>query len=254
MIDVKFVRQEIKQTLLSVKREGMPELVAFLDKTDYYTAPASTKYHLSNKHGLMEHHYNLYNAMLEIRKLFNLTISDATLIIISLLHDVCKVGLYKKVGDIYEYDKEVIKRGHAKLTLERIKMFIKLTEEEEMVIKFHMGTFGVKGCYLINEYSVEEMHKAIAKYPLVQIFASVDMGCGQLEKNPKVEKVVPDETKKLTADNIFKKLEEMDSPHGVELETLKATFDDNDKFDEIVDAMKNQGDVFEVKRGFIKKL
>jgi len=176
------IKREVKAALLSVKREGMENLMKFLEESDYFTAPASTKYHLAKRHGLLEHHFNVYEIML--RKNRKLGLFYDSIIICSLLHDVCKCGLYRGEEGSYTYDYVHIKKGHAKLSLEIIKKFIDLSEEEEAMIKFHMGTFGIfdyKG-FENGEYSAREMHEAIKKFPSVQVFASTDMESTQGEE------------------------------------------------------------------------
>ena len=57
------VKDKVKELLNKVNRPGMQELLDFLDKSDYYEAPASTKYHGAYKGGLIEHSYNVYKIL-----------------------------------------------------------------------------------------------------------------------------------------------------------------------------------------------
>lgn len=248
--DYVFIKEEIKHALLSVKRTGMNELVEFLEKTDYYTAPASSKHHLSEPFGLMIHHYNVYNLLIEKNKLFKLGINEETIIITALLHDICKVGLYREVGEEYVLNKEISKRGHAKLTLERLKKFIKLTPEEEAMIKYHMGTFGVNGVGYLEEYTAQEMHEAITKYPTVQIFASSDMESSVMEKNQEKQ----NNKTALTRENLFKIMLEEETGHGSPIEQVINRFFNPEKAEEMINRLKKQRDIFEPRSGYIKPL
>ncbi len=91
-MSVETVRNEIKNLLGKVNREGIDRLIEFLDKTDFYTAPASTRFHNNFEGGLAEHSLNVYR---ELKELTNGEWSEETLIIVGLLHDICKVNNYK---------------------------------------------------------------------------------------------------------------------------------------------------------------
>lgn len=165
------LRKEITEKLLSCKRPGMEELVNDLvHNTDYFTAPASTKFHGCCEGGLAMHHWNVFQLFFEKNKKLN-KLTNEEVIIVSLLHDLCKCGAYYKTSEGYSCNRDVLNQGHAKLSLERIKRFIKLTHKEEALIKFHMGTFGI---IKQKEYSLEELNRAIIDEPLVQIFAAID--------------------------------------------------------------------------------
>ena len=166
--------------LEEVNRKGMQDLILFLVKSDYFTAPASSKYHLATQGGLLEHSINVYNIFWNKCKALGLKVNEESAIIAGLLHDICKVNLYIKTEDGYEYNEKFNGKGHSELTLKRLESFITLTPLEKAMIKFHMGTFGAFGKYA--EYTPEELHEAIKQYPEVQIFASSDMEATQLEE------------------------------------------------------------------------
>ncbi len=86
------VKNEIESLLKSVNREGIEKLIEFLEKTDFYTAPASTRYHNNFEGGLAEHSLNVYRAL---KELTNGEWPEETIIIVGLLHDICKVNNYK---------------------------------------------------------------------------------------------------------------------------------------------------------------
>ena len=81
-----------------VKREGASKLLAYLESTDFFTAPASTKFHLAHEMGLCEHSLNVYYRLKDLVKNeksdWANKISDETIAIVALLHDVCKADMY----------------------------------------------------------------------------------------------------------------------------------------------------------------
>ena len=91
------MREEFKRLLSSINRDGIENLIAFIDKTDFYTAPASTRFHGNYEGGLLEHSMKVY----EILKykvehsVVDINVSEDTLKIVALLHDICKVNYYK---------------------------------------------------------------------------------------------------------------------------------------------------------------
>ena len=84
------------QTLIN--REGKDELLDWLEHSDFFTAPASTRFHGNHEGGLLEHSLNVYHSLVSLLAQANLKdcYSDETVAIVSLLHDVCKVNYYKK--------------------------------------------------------------------------------------------------------------------------------------------------------------
>lgn len=123
--------------LSACNREGMDKLLAWLHTTDFYTAPASSKYHLNREGGLLEHSVNVWTLMWKEAAADG--IPNASKDIVSLLHDVCKVGLYTPVDGGYRYNKEVGDLGHGSCSVELIERFIELTPEEAEAIRWHMG-------------------------------------------------------------------------------------------------------------------
>ena len=91
------MKEEFIELLRSTKREGIENLLNFLEKSDFYTAPASTRFHGNYEGGLLEHSMKVYEILQE--KVKNapiaLNIPPETLIIVPLLHDLCKANFYK---------------------------------------------------------------------------------------------------------------------------------------------------------------
>ena len=142
-----------KNLLLSTKRKGIENLIQWLDNSDFKVAPASTRYHSNHEGGLLEHSLNVYNECIrqkDLIKLFN--IPQDTLIITSLLHDICKVNYYKMdvrnvkkngawVQEPYYTVDDMFPMGHAEKSIIIAQQFIQLSEVEIAMIRAHMGGF-----------------------------------------------------------------------------------------------------------------
>ena len=158
--------------LRRTKREGIEDLIAYLEKSDFFVAPASTQYHGSYKGGLLEHSLNVYNCLVfEYENLkdaeFNLPeISEDSLIIVALLHDLCKVNCYiestrnvknEKTGQWEKvpcYRREPrLPMGHGGKSVFIAQQFIKLTVDEAQAIFWHMGAWDISPYMTLNELS-----------------------------------------------------------------------------------------------------
>lgn len=143
--------QFIKIYQENIKRNGADKLLEYLMTSDFFTAPASTRFHLSKEGGLVEHSLNVYNRF----ECDNLE----TRAICALLHDVCKTNFYKVeyrnakdesgqwVKVPYYTIDDTLPYGHGEKSVYIISGFIKLSREEAMAIRWHMGGFddSVKG-------------------------------------------------------------------------------------------------------------
>lgn len=143
-----------------IRREGADALLAWLEKSDFFTAPASTRFHGSYEGGLLEHSINVYRCLLKLVQSLDMAemYPPETLAIVSLLHDVCKVNFYKKgtrnvkvdgqwtVKEVFEID-EKFPCGHGEKSVIILQNFIRLTADEIYAIRAHMGGFdtSVKG-------------------------------------------------------------------------------------------------------------
>ncbi len=159
-------QESITRLLLMTQREGMEALVKHLVDKGFFEAPASTRFHGSYKGGLADHSlkvYHLVDHYLDKLKLDEtlspgqkpLEFTRYTTVIAGLLHDVCKIGAY--IGDEkpYKGNKQQPK-GHALLSIKRIKAFIKLTALEEMMITYHMGVYGLNEFYGEDDWQTGE--------------------------------------------------------------------------------------------------
>lgn len=136
--------------LLSTKRPGMEKLVKWLGETDFFTAPASTRYHLSVKGGLAQHSINVYKLLRGKVDSGLISISDDTVIITSLLHDICKANFYsvqkrnRKIDGVWTEVEEwgvddKLPLGHGDKSCYLVQCFIPLKSEEYAMIRYHMG-------------------------------------------------------------------------------------------------------------------
>lgn len=172
----------------NITREGSQALLDYLvNKSDFFTAPASTKFHGAYAGGLCEHSVNVYDCLKDylerprVAELYGLEeYSPETVAIVALLHDLCKVGCYKegvrnvkndatgqweKVPTFF-YD-DSLPYGHGEKSVYIISGFMRLAREEAMAIRWHMGFSGGEDKGLVG--------KALEKYPLAFALSVADM-------------------------------------------------------------------------------
>ena len=156
--------------LQSVQRDGIDGLIKYLCGSDYFIAPASTIYHDAFTGGLCLHSLNLVYSFEEANSKLNKPLPKDSVIVCGLLHDLCKVNAYVKTSRGYSSVKG--SKGHATLSILRINEHIQLTPQEEDIIRYHIGLFGI---FTYREHDTLAMYKAISRNPQVQIFAALDM-------------------------------------------------------------------------------
>lgn len=174
---------ELKQRFIeiyreNIKREGADKLLDYLmsKNCDFFTAPASTRFHCAYEGGLCEHSLNVYDCLRSYldsdraKNTFGLSFSDESIAIVSLLHDVCKTQTYKvsmrntkdEKGNwvkvpYYEYN-DTLPYGHGEKSVYIISGFMRLTRDEAMAIRWHMGFSGTEDQKLVGN--------ALHMYPL----------------------------------------------------------------------------------------
>lgn len=171
------MKDEIIQRFYRIaeKRPGFDKLIEHMDKHGFFESPCSTKFHNSWRGGLLDHSYKIYLLMSDMTKRLNIIVSDDTLFICSFLHDACKIGAYLTDGGGSYYWNSGQPKGHALLSIERAKLFVQLTEQEEAIIKYHMGIYGTKEFKLdTGEYTIAEMVEAYNREPLAKLFYFCD--------------------------------------------------------------------------------
>ena len=169
----------------NVRREGADRLLDYLtNSSDFFTCPASARYHGAYEGGLCAHSLNVYDclsAFLESRAAKDLGFSYGadTVATVSLLHDVCKIGCYRtsfrNVKDeqgvwqkvpYYEFS-DPMPYGHGEKSVYILSGFIRLTREEAFAVRYHMGFSGVE--------EKRDVGAAFEMFPLAYALSHADM-------------------------------------------------------------------------------
>ena len=167
------MKEEYINLLNGINREGMDKLIEFLENSDFFTAPASTRYHGAWEGGLLAHSMKVY----EILK--TKTEDSDAVKVVALLHDICKTNFYKtdfrnvKNNGVWEQVpyytiEDTIPYGHGEKSVMMISEFIKLTPEEKYAIRWHMGFTEPKELY-------GTLGQAYKKYPLALLTFEADL-------------------------------------------------------------------------------
>ena len=184
-------------------RDGADKLLEFIRKSDFYTAPASTRFHLSEEGGLLQHSLNVYHCL--VNKTSNPTWADVlkdkegAIACVALLHDLCKTYFYdKELKNTKTYDPKIVTSfhgndvkhdakgsyvwtmmesytynnkfpiGHGSKSVFFIQQFMKLSIEEIACIYWHMGAY-------CGSDQWTELGQAQEKYPLALALHEADM-------------------------------------------------------------------------------
>lgn len=188
--------EKFEAMLTQYNRPGMDKLIEYIRKSDFYTAPASTRFHSCHEGGLLEHSLNVADCLL--KKLDNPVwvdilneVGQESIIISALLHDICKSNFYvvelknkkvysdhgKKSDSNGRYDWETvpgytvddkIPYGHGEKSVMMIEEFMKLKPVERYAIRWHMG-------YTEPKENWNTVSLAIKKYPLVLAIHEADL-------------------------------------------------------------------------------
>lgn len=169
-----------------IHRQGAADLKNYLLRSDFFTAPASTRYHCAYEGGLCEHSINVYRRLLANVKMqfceeWESKVSHESVAVCGLLHDLCKIDFYKldyrNVKENGEWQRkpyftreEALPFGHGEKSVYIAGSFIKLTREEAMAINWHMGGFDtrVRG----GDYSVSDAYRM---FPLAVLLHAADL-------------------------------------------------------------------------------
>lgn len=194
MVDIEETQEKFVSIFTKhIKREGSDNLLDWLITTDFFTAPASSKFHSAYEGGLCEHSINVFNRYVKLLTMeygedFTSKISMESVAIIALLHDLCKVNFYKTeyrnvkvdgqwVQVPYYTIEDTLPYGHGEKSVYIISGFMKLTREEAMAINWHSGGFDdrVRG----GSYGMSE---AYYKFPTAMLFHSADIMATYLDE------------------------------------------------------------------------
>lgn len=171
----------------NITREGADALLDYLEnKSDFFTCPASAKFHGAYAGGLCEHSLNVYHCLRDylarerVQELYGLEVPEESVAIVALLHDLCKIGCYKagtrnvKNEQTGQWEKvptffyeDPLPYGHGEKSVYIISGFLKLKREEAMAIRWHMGFSGTEDSRLVGQ--------ALEQYPLAFALSVADM-------------------------------------------------------------------------------
>lgn len=193
-VDLDALKQRFIEICATINRPGMEELMEWLERSDFYTAPASTRLHGNYKGGLLEHSLNVYGKLSGFASRYpEFEISHETVAVTALFHDLCKVNNYvadfKNVKVYCEngsksdakgrFDWEMqptfktedrLPLGHGEKSVIILQSYIKLTRDEIYAIRWHMGAWdcAVKG----GDFGIS---KAFESCPLAVMTHLADM-------------------------------------------------------------------------------
>lgn len=171
----------------NIERPGANKLLEYLlsDKSDFFTAPSSSRFHGAFEGGLVQHSINVYNCLKDYlsreqcKNLYGMTYSDETIALVSLLHDLCKINFYevdyrnakndKGVWEKVPYYKinDTLPYGHGEKSVYIISGFMRLSREEAFAIRYHMG--------FSNTDDKLSVGKAFEMFPLAFALSVADM-------------------------------------------------------------------------------
>ena len=185
-------KEEFMELLRSTNREGVEDLLAALEDMGFFTAPASSNHHLNVEGGLVEHSLNtckaalmVWEGMIGLEPGLVKEVERESVIIASLLHDVCKSDIYFRTikkrktalgiwedSEGYKVSYKNFPMGHGeKSVILLLCNGIALTDDEMLAIRWHMGAWGIN----MNSYEAQRCFDASQKlYPLVTIIQTAD--------------------------------------------------------------------------------
>ena len=176
------MKEEFLALLRKVKREGIEDLIKFLEKSDFFIAPASTRFHGNFEGGLAAHSMQVYEILKHKVEncVMDINISEESIILIGLLHDICKANFYKvdyrnaknalgvwEKVPYYTVD-DTIPYGHGEKSVMMITEYMKLTPEEKYAIRWHMG-------YTEPKENYNAIGATYKKYPIALLIHEADL-------------------------------------------------------------------------------
>ena len=165
-----------------IHRDGSEKLLEFLlsRNSDFFEAPASSRYHGNYEGGLLEHSLNVYDCLKDylsrerVQKTYHLNYNEETIAIVALLHDLCNKQSMRNVKEngqwiqvpFYEFQ-DTLPYGHGEKSVYMISGYMRLTREEAFAIRYHMGFAG-------NE-DARNVGAAFEMFPLAFALSTADM-------------------------------------------------------------------------------
>jgi len=140
-------QKKIISALESTKRKGIGNLIDWLETSNFFTSPASTRFHGNYEGGLALHSFEVYNAFFNGVKRYSLNVPEESAILVGICHDCCKVDQYipnkLKTGNLSEAKPYKIEDnfpfGHGEKSVLLTSKYIELTNSESLMIRWHMG-------------------------------------------------------------------------------------------------------------------
>lgn len=187
MTDIEAVKAEFTEIFkTNIKREGADKLLEYLtSKCDFFIAPASTRYHSAYEGGLAQHSLNVYHCLKDylerprVKEIYKMNYTEEQIAIVALLHDMCKIDCYKTEmrnvkNEQGRWDKvpfykmeDPLPYGHGEKSVYMISGFMRLSREEAMAIRWHMGFSGTEDNSLTG--------RALEQFPLAFALSTADM-------------------------------------------------------------------------------
>lgn len=162
-------------------RDGMNDLLSWLETTSFYRDPASTKYHSAHDAGLLIHSLGVSSTFAQFMKdnpVFG--VSYQTAYIAGLLHDLCKIGCYERKERFrkdkfdkwekypgYEWITEPLPLGHGSKSVEIASRFIRLTDQEKILLFWHMGPS--------TTADINDFYNVCSRFPEVAFMHAADL-------------------------------------------------------------------------------
>lgn len=151
------MKSRFDNELKSTGRDGIAELIEAMEEGGFYEAPCSGSHHLAKPGGLLEHSLNVLDYARQLNNAWNTGIDDKSIILVSLLHDLGKMGDHGKPNYVENYlkdgklskakpfitNKDLVYLDHEIRSVMIAERYIHLSEEEEQAILFHNGLYGV---------------------------------------------------------------------------------------------------------------
>ena len=157
-------------------RRGAYELISWLERTDFFWAPAGAKHHGSYEGGLLHHSLNVYNRLTEKVQETVLGIGQDSVAAVALFHDVCKADFYKQDGKGGYIVENTFPLGHGEKSLYLITKYMELKPQEALAIRWHMGPWDEAARGGSRDYQ-----KAM-QIPLVRMLHEADKEAAEAEK------------------------------------------------------------------------
>ena len=177
--------ERFEAEMAKIHRTGIEDLMTYIRQSDFFTAPASAKFHGAYAGGLCEHSVNVYHCLRDylerdrVRELYGLEYPEESVALVSLLHDVCKTGCYKPGSRNVKgpdgkwqsvptfFYEDSLPYGHGEKSVYILSGFLRLTREEAMAIRWHMGFSGEEDKRLVGQ--------ALEQFPLAFALSVADM-------------------------------------------------------------------------------